>query len=1029
MSQEYLKELDEEQLQAVTSIKGAIRLIAGPGSGKTYTLTRRVAYICDVENIEPERILSLTFTNKAAGEMRERVSKFLNVSEDNLNMMTFHSLACDIVKLVNKSIFGNDTFKIGNSGAEIIVPKFFKKHPELVSGLDEDTVKNLRDYVLKKVSSTLRKIDYVQYMLKDANLPMLASTQDVLSFMEKEKASDKNYTDTKRKIKETNDETKIQKLLENYAENEMSYNEKMSAPVYTWVAHIIKQKSGCYTFDDLIKCTLYVLKNFPKVKNYWSNKFDYIQVDEFQDTDDLQLEIVKLLYERHGNLFVVGDPDQSIYLFRNAKPQIFLNLGDYIPNLRTIFINTNYRSSEEIIRSYNESIKLNKNRIQKDCKINKKDESVKVKVLCGTSDSNSNIGRLSQLEFVEIKKLLEEGVNPNNIAILYRSIRDDTIGFLQDRLDIENIPYVTTYKKNAIYEEFIFSLGCYTLTGDDYFIEKAVSLFATTFNNGLKYIDNSDLVGININNDDFVEKCLTFLDHINREFTKRDNRPTASYKKFLDSKSDLKVLFKDLKDKWFKLDEDSKKRLCSTMSLEEEDLNNLDKDGIKIMTMHKAKGLEFEYVFVNSLSSDCMDRKHVKSGVILDSYEEHEEKVRLAYVAFSRAKKQLYLCLSDKKDIHAVVGTVLKNVNDKDIEYVGGVKDEIIRPSEESIESFNRVLHDRQSSKMGVSTYYPLVLKENLEKLDDPKFVEEKDIIGYRYEYTTNTGECIAYQANIKDLKRLDCIPVKKDFLIGIGIPIKVIKEQDGHFFTNDELQKSKRVYDCKTDEEIELIFRGGNNGYKKDVKLESFIEKLKIPDRTEGIDNINKELEEISKKGKIEETKVKSARKRLQKIEKEEGNEKVEKESKQIKIEEKEEDKVEKKKKSKKEVVNKEEKKKPKKEVVNKEEKEELNKEEVKVEEKKKSKKEEVKVEPKVEDKKEEESKGLTFIDLTWKNLSNRNNPKEVVRILSFKDNKVEIQSTLTDKIVVVDIKKLLNSIMKSSVVVVNLPLLKGKF
>ena len=256
-TEEILDGLNEEQLQAATSIDGAVRLIAGAGSGKTFTLTRRVAYIAATKGIEPSRILSLTFTNKAAGEMRERVAKVLGVSEDVLNMKTFHSLAVEIVRRECKGVFGWNGFSIGQTSAHILVPQFFSRHPELLNGLSDDQKKELKKYIVEKVYNALSSDYYVEWLDKSCGKIPLADTKAVLDYMEKNKIA-KSANDAYKRAVKNGDSSKIKEKAEAYDAVALPHEKGQVTPVGTWVRAVVQEgKRGICSFDDLIKCTKY----------------------------------------------------------------------------------------------------------------------------------------------------------------------------------------------------------------------------------------------------------------------------------------------------------------------------------------------------------------------------------------------------------------------------------------------------------------------------------------------------------------------------------------------------------------------------------------------------------------------------------------------------------------------------------------------------------------------------------------------------------------------------------------------------
>ena len=782
MGNKYLDGLNEEQTKAATSIDGAVRLIAGAGSGKTFTLTRRVAYICDCKKIHPSRVLSLTFTNKAAEEMRNRTATLMGLPESDFNMSTFHSLALDIVKEHCKEIFGWNDFRIGNMTPSMLVPKFFNENSHYLSGISDDDKEKIQKYLLKKLNILLRNNKYVKWLDNNSNTSISLSPIDkLLDYIDLDEEASKVYKKCKDTIKKTDDPSKIKELLEEYEQKKLPHDS--DNPVTPWLMAIVQQKSGICTFDDLIHCALYLLENYPEIRDIWSNKFDYIQVDEFQDTDMQQLRIVQLLYERHGNLFVVGDPDQSIYLFRGAEPTLFNNLDDYIPNLRTIFMITNYRSSDEIVNISNKVIEMNKNRIQKNC-VSKAGPNSNVELIFGDA-----VASLDVKELFEIKKLLADGVKPNEIVVLYRSSNDKTTYELQNHLKNEKIPFVTTFLERDIYYDIVYNLCRYKHCKDDSFLVNAAQHFEGNSNFGSdNLIDLSKFEKVSVD----LNSIYSLFNSLKEKYKKAKGGvlvPTAEYQRFLNAESKVKKSIEKALEDWDKLSNEEKRDAC-VVNLLLSDAEPLDGNGIKIMTMHKSKGLEFPYVFVNGLSKSVMDKAQ-------DNAEVCEEKARLAYVAYSRAKIKLYLGCDSISDMHGVLGQVC------DLPYVDlenpNLSSELKDEKDKSISNFEDFL-DRKTEIV----YYKLIYNGETK--------------GYRCVCSLH-GERYAFHAKLEDLERLNCVPKRLAFVVKVGRDIQVAEYKNDHCYAFDELNKSMKVIDLVTDAEIKAVFVGSNNGYNKDIK------------------------------------------------------------------------------------------------------------------------------------------------------------------------------------------------------------------
>lgn len=381
------KDLNPQQREAVETINGAVRLIAGAGAGKTNVLTKRYAKIVE-SGVKPDRILAITFTNKAAAEMKSRIASLIdNISESSLNVMTFHRFGLEVCKRDIERLGYKPDFKIGQTSVSILVSKYLQEHPCKLVGQD---LKNFQRLLCRACSIVMQDPEeYINMMTISGGIERCeegvvldyANTvaEETMRLNEAKDEANKEYKKehpdgiamTYYKAYFTGTLTQeIKDAYHNYLDLRKEFPQAKSRevnPIESWVYEIMKMKQslGTVSYDDLINFTLYLFKYYPEVKEYWQSQYDYIQVDEFQDTDAKQLQIVQALSEKHGNIFVVGDPDQSIYFFRNARPELFNNLSAYIPNLKTLYLNKNYRSSDEIIGVSNSVIKLNKNRINK----------------------------------------------------------------------------------------------------------------------------------------------------------------------------------------------------------------------------------------------------------------------------------------------------------------------------------------------------------------------------------------------------------------------------------------------------------------------------------------------------------------------------------------------------------------------------------------------------------------------------------------------------------------------------------------
>lgn len=805
--------LNDEQRQAVTSTEGAIRLIAGAGSGKTHTLTKRVAYICEKMGVAPERVLSVTFTNKAAAEMRSRVAAELKVNEDVLSICTFHSLAFEIVK-DSKYKFGWKEVTIAEMSASTLTALFFSRNKGIMDDLTPDEQTRVRQCLKSEVQFALTYGYYASWLDKANNHIALAPAKEVLmevGYKEQEAEQRAKYKKSVKDMKAGKLAKKITPamVLEQCTEfkkmntflKDMKEKKGVTA-LESWVRGAINQKHGKCSFDDMIILAVYLLETYSDVREKWSGKFDYIQVDEFQDTDSKQLRLVKQLYASHGNLFVVGDPDQSIYLFRGAEPSLFNKLEEYIPNLKTIFMVYNYRSNTEIVDISDEVITLNKNRIQKYC-VSKKGTGDRVKVLMEKS-----VTALVDKEFAIIKSEIEKGRAYKDIAVLFRKTNEPIKLLLLQKLKEAKIPYAVAEEQSK-FITFAAALCKYNYKPKEEFLIEALNVFNKspfTFNGLIGVYNPYRFAKVPLTVQTIKQAYIDMIMDMSLiEFGKRPETIENKKKQYL-SESEMLKLEKETKaviSRWQELTDEMKDSVCyNTTELIEQPITET-KDGIQFVTMHKSKGLEWPVVIVNGLTTDAMT-------MVGDGFDQVEEYARLAYVSYSRAKEELYIGyvteLPMQKNGQTVLvstqmsGVLAKVLTDK-LDYEGDA--EVIKRVPE-LQKIGIEGYEQRELDTFEPYYTPLV--QTVEKDGE----REEKVLGYRYTMVAN-GEVKAFQADIDSLTRLNCIPDNKYvYIIKIAKPLEVRKVIKGHLYAFDEMFKTIKIYDCKTDDEVIAVFKGG---------------------------------------------------------------------------------------------------------------------------------------------------------------------------------------------------------------------------
>lgn len=602
-----LQGLNKEQLEAVTTTEGYVRVIAGAGSGKTRALTHRYAYLVNDLGISTANILCVTFTNKAANEMKKRIREMIGDNDTGF-ICTFHGFC---VQLLREDI-------------HVI------NYPESFMILDTEDVET----ILKSVYETIgiKSKDYTFDMARDAVALFKNQGRHIPYF----KALDN------------------EKLRLDY-ENAKKIQDKIA------LGYIYEQKK-CYglDFDDLISVALYILENYENKRRKWQERMMYVMVDEFQDVSRPQYKLADILSEYHKNLFVVGDPDQTIYSWRGADINYILGFDSAHEDTKTIILNQNYRSTPDILDASNSLIRNNKNRIEKDL-VAVKERKTPVLYFHGKTTVQE-----AQWITGQIKNLVESGVLYDSITILYRS--HHVSRSLEEAFIREKIPYVLFsgiefYKRKEIKD--ILSYLRMLVFADDLSFKRVVNEPKRNF--GKKRMElvqeyalvhNCSLYQALLENLDepLIEKTqvFEFVSLIERYKKKYENMRLSDllaavlnesgYEKMLRQMGEQERLdnLSELKQSVYEFEKNAGEECRLEEYLQNIALfSNADKEekqnSVKMMTIHTAKGLEFPFVFVCGLNEGIFPTKHV------DTEEKMEEERRLAYVAYTRAEKALFL--------------------------------------------------------------------------------------------------------------------------------------------------------------------------------------------------------------------------------------------------------------------------------------------------------------------------------------------------------------------------------------------------
>lgn len=600
---DYIEKLNNEQKKAATFKDGPCLVIAGAGSGKTKVLTTRIANL--IENgVKPYNILAITFTNKAAGEMRERVNNIINAHDAFIG--TFHSFGLKIIR-ENSALFN-------------LTSSF-----TLIDTEDQTSI-------IKKI---MKDINITDKMISPAFI------KSKISFIKNNMLSD----------------SEIANFL-------ISENEKIAVKIYYEYEKILK-RNNTLDFDDLLKKPVELFNSNKEVLEKYQDKFKYILIDEYQDTNEVQYKLVKLLSKKYLNLFVVGDPSQSIYAFRGANYQNILNFEKDFKGCTVIKLPQNYRSTQTILDAANEVISHNKQRKDLDL-FSDLGQGVKIKYIRTFNDSMENKRVVD-----EIQKLYEEGYNRKDMAIFYRTNAQSRS--IEDALVKANIPYKVFgsfyfYKRKEI-KDLLAYLKLIANPSDDVSLERVINEPKRKI--GDKTIENlrEKARSLNISMFEAIDsgKELEFKNLIlNLIEISKDTSITGLIDKTLEL-SKMKETYENDKSLESDIRLENLMEFRSVSETYEKETGNvnlsdflmevslvsdaaeysLDADAVTLMTVHSAKGLEFKIVFIIGLEENIMPI----SKALYDD-EELEEERRLMYVAITRAKEKLYLLNAGRRMLY-----------------------------------------------------------------------------------------------------------------------------------------------------------------------------------------------------------------------------------------------------------------------------------------------------------------------------------------------------------------------------------------
>lgn len=647
-----IEQLNDMQRKAVTTTEGPLLVLAGAGSGKTKVLTSRIAYLLKEKNVSPDNILAITFTNKAAKEMKIRVVNLIGNVGYSMRISTFHSLGLSILKEHYDLIGYEKNFTILDSDDSLSLIK------KIVKDLDLDpkffNPKMIRNKISCAKNELMDSCEYMRYANADI-------------------------------------EEKIVKVYERYEKRLKANNS--------------------FDFDDLLMLPIKILRDNPSVLKSYQEKFKYVLVDEYQDTNQAQYILTKMLSAKYNNLCVVGDNDQSIYMFRGANYRNILNFEKDYKNASVIMLEENYRSTKNILNVANDIIKNNKARKEKVLWTNNPvGDKIKYKRASNEKDESIYVVR-------EIEKLINNGVSLSEIAVLYRANAQSRN--IEEVLLRENIPYKVVgafyfYNRKEI-KDLIAYLKLIYNSNDDNSLMRIINVPKRGI--GLKSIENLSMKAISNNTSmfDALEtpkelefKCVIenlkekseslslteLVDEILKQTGMQEElelEKTIEADVRLENLEEFKTITKSFEEREGLVSLEQFLDEISLVSDVEEYKNNTNV--VTLMTIHSAKGLEFDNVFLIGMEEGLFPHSNC-----LNDNEEIEEERRLCYVAVTRAKKNLVLVNARSRVIY---GKESYNVQSR---FIDEISDEYLeKDGFDDIKPFNRenVIDDSVEYKIG----------------------------------------------------------------------------------------------------------------------------------------------------------------------------------------------------------------------------------------------------------------------------------------------------------------------------------------
>ena len=611
---ELVQNMNENQLKAILKTQGAVMVIAGAGSGKTRVLTNRIAYLIAEKNVLESNILAITFTNKAAKEMKERIYSLVGETSKYIWINTFHSMCVRILRQHIDLLGYNKNFTILDTSEQKTIIKNIVK--EL--NLSEDSYQP--NNILKIISNSKNSMISVNEMKAQARFGFMKNVAEIYEY--------------------------YQKYL---------------------------KKNSVLDFDDLMLKTIVLFEKHPEVLAIYQNKFEYIHVDEYQDTNVIQYKLIKMLSEVHKNICIVGDDDQSIYSWRGACSDNIINFEKDYEDVEVIFLDQNYRSNSTILDAANAVIKNNTDRKDKALwSENKGGDKITVYAATNDKDETDDIAK-------KILDLKAQGVDYKDIAILYRA--NYLSRSMENSCMVFGIPYKLIGSLKFLQRQEIRDLLAYMNVivnkNDEFSLRRIINVpkrgigassMAKIDNYAEQYglslfeaLKNIDIIGVS-------KKIITNIHLLTQLIEKysqteqysiedlivgiyKDSGYESMLKESADAYAESRI--ENISElvssaKQFSSMNDNLIDFISEMSLTSDADDENEDDSVVLSTVHAAKGLEYRVVFIMGLEENLFPSiRDAESSE--DERNKMEEERRLAYVAITRAKDKLFMSYANRR--------------------------------------------------------------------------------------------------------------------------------------------------------------------------------------------------------------------------------------------------------------------------------------------------------------------------------------------------------------------------------------------